>query len=247
MAAPALVHRARRTRHLLAEVDARVRAALAEDAAAYTIELNQRRKLAEELHELEARMERLVLRAPHPGVVVSLHRAEMRAETPQHGFVQFPPPEATDDFTALEGTSISAGTGILAVASPQGYYLECFVNERDVSDLSPGDRMDCMLRSGELRTLGTSVQTITPVDVKAIENVGITLADVGYIPVKPTAEGQQEPLVALFRARSAPQDEGGALLWGQTGKARIVYGRGPAGRFYFGRIVRALRLRLQRA
>ncbi len=245
MSAPALTHRAERMRHLLREVEVRLRQTLAEDAAAYTMQQRQKKQLTEELRELEARLERLVLRAPHAGVVVDLHRLETNVRTPQHGFVEFPLQHGAAYFDALVGARIDAGTGILAVASTEGYYLETFVYERDLSDLSPGDRMVCMLRSGGLETFETYVQSITPVDVKAIENVGITLADVGYIPVKPSAEGQQ-PLVTLFRVRSGPQLDEGRLLWGQTGKARIVYGRGPAGKFYFGRIVRALRLRLQR-
>ena len=102
-----------------------------------------------------------------------------------------------------------------------------------------------MLRFDPGRVFRTDVASITPVDVKTIENVGITLADVGHIPVKPAADGTSEPLVTLYMLRSKLIENRQGLAIGMTGKARITYGRGPIGSFYFGRIVRGLRLRMQ--
>lgn len=245
MSNPELVHRAEQVRHRLREAEVRLRKALVDGAAEHKMLQHQKNKLAEELQKLEKQVDRLVLRAPHDGVVVNLQRAEIQARSSTHQFASFPPKDAVGDLKAFEDTTVAAGTGILGVAATERFYFETFVYEHDVSYLSSHDPMVCMLLSGPLQEFELRVQAVTPVDVKTIENMGITLADVGYIPVRPSQEGGQEPLVTLYRVRSRPvRDE--RLRWGQTGKARITYGRGPMGKFFFGRLVRALRLRLQR-
>jgi len=245
MSNPALTQGIIRMKALIAETDARIRGALALDAAGYQMQLRQKKKLVEELKELEEKAERLVVRAPREGTVVDLHALEVRAARPQHGFVQFPDADDVADLSHFEGMTVPAGTGILGVAAPGGIRFETFVYEHDISSLSPGDEMVCMLASAPSRLYTSYVRSVTPVDVKAIENVGITLADVGYIPVKPTPDGRSEPLITLFVVRSQLLADEEELPWGLTGKALITYGRGPAGAFFFGRLVRALKLRLQ--
>ena len=147
----------------------------------------------------------------------------------------------------FDGVTVSAGMGILGVAATDKFFFDTFVYEHDVSYLSPGDNMVCVLRSHPLGEFKSSIHFMMPVDVRFIENVGVTLADVGHIPVKPTADGRREPLVTLYLVRSESLQGSQELSWGLTGKASITYGAGPVGTFYFNRIVRALRLRLQRA
>lgn len=243
---PTLVYRARQVTERLKEIDARLRRDLVADAAGYDMQLRHRTKFEEELKQLQEQIERLVLRAPYQGVVVNLHYLEVRAPVSQHGFAQFPDQDHALDLSHFEGTTVAAGTGILGVVAAQGVLFETFVYEHDISSLSLGDKMVCMLASHPSRLFTSRIESITPVDVKAIENVGITLADVGYIPVKPSADGRQEPLITLYMVRSELQANEENLQWGLTGKAQITYGAGPMGSFGLGRIVRALRLRLQR-
>jgi hypothetical protein len=247
IANPDLVTRIELLRHSLAELDVRLRGALADRAAEYRIYLRDREILASELEHRQEQLLRLRLRAPHAGVVLVPHGVEIRAVAPQHEFAEFPRGEHEMLLRNWEGTTVSAGVGLVAVAATEGFAVEAFVGENDVSSISPGDSMVCMLRSYRPESLETHIGAVLPVDVKSIENVGITLADVGNIPVRPSASGQQEPLVTLYRVRSAPQPPGEGYYWGQTGKARIKFGRGPMGSFYMGRLLRSVRLRLQRA
>ncbi len=242
---PDLVYRAQEVAEEIKAVQARLARALVADPAGYEMQLRQKKKLVEELEELEELIARLVLRAPHGGVLVALHLAEIKLTPSQHAFVQFPNPDDRADLRQFEGTTVAPGTGILGVASTGEFLFETFVYEHDISSLSVGDEMVCMLAADPSREFKSRVLSITPVDVKAIENVGITLADVGYIPVKPSPDGRQEPLITIFMVRSLLQENTENLQWGLTGKAQMTYGAGPMGSFFFGRIVRALRLRLQ--
>jgi len=246
MKRPELLYRAEQLKAFIKQLDVRIRRALAANASGYEIQLREKRKLTDELARVEEQIERLVLRAPHDGVVVDLHRVEMRASAPQHGFAGFPDEDYAAELTRFEGTTLAAGTGILGVADSSGFLFETFVYEHDVANLSLSDPMTCLLPSQPEKEFESRVHSMVPVDVKAIENVGITLADVGYIPVKPTADGRQEPLVAIYRVRSNLMENKQHLRWGLTGKALITYGSGPMGSYYFDRMVRALRLRLQR-
>ncbi len=242
---PDLVYRAQEVAEEIEAVKARLARALVADPAGYKVQLRQKKKLVEELEELEELIARLVLRAPDGGVIVDLHLVEIKPSPAQHAFVQFPNPDDRADLRQFEGTTVAPGTGILGVASTGGFLFETFVYEHDISSLSVGDEMVCMLAADPSQEFKSRVQSIRPVDVKAIENVGITLADVGYIPVKPSPDGRQEPLITIFMVRSLLQENTENLQWGLTGKAQMTYGAGPMGSFFFGRIVRALRLRLQ--
>ncbi|MFO8008912.1 MAG: hypothetical protein R6V05_14385, partial [Candidatus Brocadiia bacterium] len=180
-----LSRKAEQTRHRLAEVEVRLRSALAQDAALYRMLGRQAESLRQELQELQERLGRLTLKAPHDGVAVNLHWLEAEVAAPQHDFVQFPPPDAEWTPAAWEGMYVPAGTGLVGVAGEGGFHFETFVSENDVSYLSTGDSLACMVRSAGLVSFDSQVKLITPVDVRTIENLGITLADVGYIPVKP--------------------------------------------------------------
>jgi hypothetical protein len=138
-----------------------------------------------------------------------------------------------------------AGTGLLGVVDAKGFRFDAFIYEHDVNHLSHSGTLVCKLRAFPSREFESSIRAMVPVDVKHIENVGITLADVGYIPVKPSPDGRNEPLVTLYVVRSARLTDEAAIRWGLTGKARITYGAGPMGSYHFQRIVRGLRLRLQ--
>jgi len=245
MSNPELALLAEKTREEIKEADARMRSVLAEDAADYNMQRRQKRKLTEELAELERKILTLEVRAPIAGVVVRLHRQEVRASTSRHDFVQFPEEGPATDIDQLKGATVAAGTGLLGIAANDRLLVEAFAYEHDVSSLSPGLEMVCMLRGSPATLCESRVRAIIPVDVKTIANVGITLADVGYIPVKPAADGTSEPLVTLYVVSSRFHEPGPGLRLGQTGKAKITYGSGPVGRFLFKRIVRALRLRLQ--
>jgi len=245
MVNPELRHRAAQVRALISETDARLRKALATDPTEYKILQGTHETLTEELNQLEKDIGRLTLRAPQDGIVVNLHHLEIKAAAQQHDFLLFPKEDAWSELADFAGTYLAAGTGILGVSSTGGIEFETFVNEHDMSELQPGNSMVFTLRSSPLAEFESQVRSMIPVDVKAIENVGITLADVGYIPVKPTADGRKEPLVTLYLVRSALVQNDQPLQWGLTGKARITYGSGPMGSFHFGRIVRGLKLRLQ--
>ena len=240
-----LVHLAARTRAEIEQVNARIRRALAEDAADYEMELRRKRKLAEQLEELQEQIRSLDVRAPSDGVVVGLHYQEKHALKPQHGFVEFPEADSEGSPDCIEGATVEAGRGLLGVADISSLRFEAFAYEHDISSLSRGLAMSCVLRGRPDRVMESQIGVIVPVDVKDIENVGITLADVGYIPVKPAADGTSTPLVTLYVVRGEAPARDAGLRPGQTGKARITYGSGPAGSFYFRRIVRAIRLRLQ--
>ncbi len=245
MTDPNLELQAEMLRHSLAEVNARMREALVDDPAGHAIQVRYKAVLTDQLRQVESDIERLTLRAEHAGVVVGLRQQEIRAAAPQHQFVEYPSPDYDTDLSALESVSIAAGTGVMAVAATEGYRFETFVYEHDLSKLTPGNRMVCRLRALPSQDFESQVRVMTPVDVKEIENVGITLADVGYIPVKPGPDGRNKPLVTLYLLRSAMVDPKTRLDWGMTGKARITYGSGPMGSYHFGRIVSGLRLRLQ--
>jgi putative peptide zinc metalloprotease protein len=241
-----LPSRAEQVREQIRATDARLARALASDPANYEIQRTHRKALTEELDQLEKDISRLTLLAPMDGVVVNLHLLEAKTTGVDRGLVQPPEGDAEADLERFEGMTVAAGTGILGVADPEGFLFEAFVYEHDVSHLVAGNPMTCLLRSDPATEFKTHVRSMTPVDVKTIENVGITLADVGYIPVKPSASGQQEPLVTLYLVRSELVPAPVRLPWGLTGKARMTYGAGPAGAFYFDNVVRALRLRLQK-
>mgnify|MGYP006279128199 CR=1 FL=1 len=247
MSNPDLRHRAEQTRAKIREVEAKLRSALAEDAAAYQIQLKEKKKLQERLEELEKKLKRLELRAPTDGMVVDLHQQEINANSSIHQFVQNPHQDSKASLDRLEGTWMNSGTGLLGVAAKGDLRFEAFAYEHDISSLSPGLDMKCMLRNCPNRTFKTNISEIVPVDVKKIENVGITLADVGYIPVKPSQEGggSQKPLVTLYVVRGRVGMKECKASLGQTGKARIQYGSGPLGSFYFHRLVRAIKLRMQ--
>jgi len=245
MVNPDLTFRARMLRARIAEMDARMARALVADPAAYENRKRDKKTYAEQLRKLEDDIARLTVRAPSDGVVVNVHRLEMKATQAEHQFVPFPDADPEADVCRLQGMTVLPGTGLLGVASTEGFRLDTFVYEHDVSLLRVGHPMVGVLRAHPFDEFETSVGLMNPVDVKEIENVGITLADVGYIPVKPSETGQQKPLVTLYMVRSQRIEHDEQLPWGLTGKARVTYGRGPVGRFYFSRIVRGLRLRMQ--
>ena len=248
MSNPDLRYQAEQTRAKIREVEAQLRSALAEDAAAYQIQLKEKKKLTERLEELEKKIKRLELRAPTDGIIVDLHQQEIGAQNSMHQFVQNPYQDKKASLTRLEGTWMKPGTGLVGVANRKELRFEAFAYEHDISSLSPGLDMKCMLRNCPDKIFETNITAIVPVDVKKIENVGITLADVGYIPVQPSQQGgggSQKPLVTLYVVRSRVPGEKCKASLGQTGKARIRYGSGPMGSFYFQRLVRAIKLRLQ--
>ena len=52
--------------------------------------------------------------------------------------------------------------------------------------------------------------------------------------------------MTLYVAEAAVPQDDASLIWGLTGKASITYGRGPLGPHYVGKIIAAMKLRLQR-
>jgi putative peptide zinc metalloprotease protein len=243
---PRLLHRVEQVEEELAAARVRLRKTLDEAPAEHKIYEQEEEKLKKELADLQKKVERLTVRAPHDGTVVNVHRLEMKNASPQQDFVEFPTQDASRELSEFAGLTLEAGTGLMAVASAGSIRFQSYVYEYDMSFLSPGDRIKCVLRNLPLKTFESRVEGVRPVDVKSIENVGITLADVGHIPVKPTREGRQKPLVTLYRLRTELESNTSELPVGLTGKARVIYGRGPAGHFFFRQIVRALRLRLQK-
>jgi len=240
-----LAFRAAQLREQVAGIEARLRSALATHAADYRMQAMLKQKLEDELKQVQDQIARLVLRAPHEGVLVNLHRAEVGAATPRHRFVPFLEGDYDAGLSRFVGMQLSPGTGLMAVAATGKVVLKTFVYEYDVNSLKMGDPMVCVLSSDPLTELRSSVAGIDPVDVKVIENVGITLADMGYIPVKPTQTGEQRPLKTIYEVRSAEMDSRPQFHWGLTGKAVITFGHGPVGSFFFGRLLRGLRMRLQ--
>jgi len=238
--------RAQQMRELLEEADARLRSTLDTDPASHEMLLRDKLKLAQELAQIEDVLARLTLRAPQDGVVVNVHRLERNAWPGKLGFVE-QDEDAAQDLSRFASRTLRAGTGLMGVATTGVFVFETFVQEHDITYLAEGDRLECMLYSQPGRVFESRIAAMTPVDVKTIENVGITLADVGYIPVKPGPGGQSEPLVTLYMLRGRLEENRDKLPIGVTGKAKITYGRGPVGSFFVGRVVRAIRLRLQQA
>jgi hypothetical protein len=141
---------------------------------------------------------------------------------------------------------LGEGTGLLAVARTDEAVLRAFVNERDISSLKLYQPCEYRLVSQPSVRRRSQVSSLAPVDVKSIENVGITLADIGHIPVEPSADGGKRPLVTLYVAEAALTQDDANLSWGLTGKASITYGRGPLGPHWVAKIIAAMKLRLQR-
>jgi len=243
---PILEQQAQAIRERIAESEAKIRAALATDAAEVEIQQAEKNKLTAELAQIEDKIASLCLLAPHDGVVVNLHRGEVATQAPQHMRVVFPPADPDVDMKQFEGMHLSEGTGLLAVASMDDAVLRAFVYERDVSSLALRQPCEYRLVSQPSALRRTQVTSLAPVDVKTIENVGITLADIGYIPVEPSADGGNRPLVTLYVAEAPVAQDDTNLSWGLTGKASITYGGGPLGPHYVGKIIAAIKLRLQR-
>ncbi len=243
---PAMISRALKLRELLKLCETRMRAALAKNVADFEVQCNEKDKLVAELQQLEDKIARFTLVAPHKGVVVNLQRSEIGAFPPQHTRVQFPPADHEVDMSHFEGMQVAEGTGLLGIFRMEQPMLKAFVYERDVSFLSPGAPLTFKLVSQPDKLFRSRVESLTPVDVKTIENVGITLADIGYIPVKPGPHGEQQPLVTLYVAEARLQGERPELKWGFTGKAQIVYGQGPLGPYFANKVVRTIKLKLQR-
>ncbi len=244
---PELAKMIAKTQAEIRAADARLRRTLNTSAAEYGMELRKKSQIEDRLRELQKRVERLELRAPIDGVVVGLHAEERGALSSPHGFVSDTEMDGYPELDTLEGATIEAGTGLFGVADVSRTVLDVFVYERDVTQLNRGLPMSVALRAHPHRPFESEVRAILPVDVKTLENVGITLEDVGYVPVKPTPEGKRQPLVTLYMVRAPVPAERPALKIGQTGKARITYDSGPMGPYYINRIVRAIRLRLQEA
>ena len=243
---PDVRYRAEQVAELIKRTDALLRLALDSDAADYAMLARQNEKLVEELTQLKDKIARFVIRAPHDGIVVNVRRREAGGRDSRYLLFEFPAAEAAASLSHFKDTTVSAGTGLLRVARTDAFYFQLFVYEHDYSYLNLGDPIECKLAYAPSGTFTSQVRSIAPVDVKDIENVGITLADIGYIPVKPTASGEKQPLIPVYEVRSRIAQNSRGLMSGTTGKARITYGRGPVGTFYLNRIVRALRLRLQK-
>ncbi len=244
---PEMISRAGRLREQIMQREVRARAALATHPADYELERTEKEKLEAELADLEKRMARFTLRAPHDGMVVDLHRSEMAVQASAHTRVPFPPPDELMELSRLEGLRLAEGTGLLAVAVQDRPVLRAFVRQQDVSFLSTGDPLECRLAAEPSRLLRSRIRSLTPVDVKTIKNVGLTLADIGEIPVKDARSGSgKQPLSRLYIAEAEVQEGTTGLTWGLTGKASITYGRGSVGLYFSEKIIRAMRLRLQK-
>jgi putative peptide zinc metalloprotease protein len=255
---PELEIRCHQLRALIEETEGRMRFALGRQPAVYAMELREKKKLQEELGKLREDIERLTLRASHDGRIINVHNAEVKASFGRHGFVPFPRKDVPLALNDFQGMTVSPGTGLVAVADTSGYRFESYVYEYNLSDISIGDPIFSVVRGIPEMVYESRVKDISAVDVRSIENIGITLADVGYIPVEPDESGEKKPLVTLYKVRSRLLSKGtseagqsattgkGQLEVGMTGKARIQYGRGPMGRYFFKRILMGLRLRLQK-
>ena len=242
---PELRRKLQRTREKLREVRAEIRMTLNTNMAKYLLKQSKKRKLKASLKELKSRVDNLILRAPHEGTIVNVHQQEMKMSSPQHRFVRFSTSAAEKTPQSLRNMTAKTGLGILAVARTSSPVLKTFVPEHKVSKISTGDSVRAMLRDRVSTIVETRVQSISSVDVKTIENIGITLADVGYIPIENTKEGEKKPLVTLY-AVHCPLQESESEFIGLTGKTNITYDSGPLGAYYFNKLVQALKLRLQK-
>jgi len=220
----------------------------------------QKAKLAEEKANLLEQKRRLVLTAPHDGVVVTVDRRHAGGTTPLLYLV--PPLSGGREAIgpgAYQGMTLKPGTAVLGIASAGDFRLEMFVyqyNEallegaREV-EVKAGSPVQAVLASHPSVVLESYVESKADVNVRDIKNVDLTLLGLGEIPVKPSSGGAMEPLKSLYLVRSAvlsvDSPAGPGLHWGVTGKANIVYGRGPVGRYFFNRVKRGLKLRMQEA
>lgn len=227
------------------------------DAAAMLRYAEDVRKAREEVVEYERRVANLEVRAPHAGVVVSVGRRDVMGVPDAHGFVK--PIQAVTSVEPADflGNTLATGTGVMMVARTDAVRLHMFVPDYDREYIRvPGDDavedgrfaeniVHVMLTSSPGDELQARVISRDEVDVKTIENVGLTLADVGWLPVERDPEtGDMKPLRTLYMVRSNVLQIDGLPL-GVTGKANILYGRGPVGSFYFNRIKRNLGMRMQ--
>jgi multidrug efflux pump subunit AcrA (membrane-fusion protein) len=228
----------------------------AHDLAARQRYDNEVRKVREEVRELEDHVARLVVKAPHDGIVVSLNRRDVHGTPTQHGFVTPLQGVVTVEPQDFVGTVVSPGTGVMAVADQETVRLDMFVPEYDrgfvrvAEETEEASPVQVLLRSLPDALIETVAATRAETDVKTIQNVGLTLADVGWLPVERGPNGELTPQRKLYLVRSALLERAalpGRVALGTTGKANIIYGRGPAGTFYARRIWRNLRMRMQAA
>ncbi|MFW5915122.1 MAG: efflux RND transporter periplasmic adaptor subunit [Planctomycetota bacterium] len=236
----------KRIRHQIAEMQVRMRQALENEPTEHAIHRQEKKQLEEELKDLEEKRERLTLRAPVDGVVMNATRLEMRPGQRRQEFVEFPGKDAARELDLIEGMQVNPGTGLVAVGDTSSVRIEAYIFEYDLPRVAPGEPLEYLLRNYPTDPIESEVDNIRAVDVQSIDNIGLTLEDIGSIPVQPTREGKREPLVTLYRLRGRLEKNERQLPVGATGKSKITYGEGPAGIYYFNQIVRALRMRMQR-
>ncbi len=240
-----LVNRYEQLTHRIDQVDARMRGALERDQAAYQMLVREKNSLENEKNEIASKIDRLTLRAPFDGVIMDVHQTEARLGADRHGFVGLNETENAIELRRFEGSVVRAGTGLMAVGNTGNGSFATYVREYDLSYIGLGDQIDCLFRFNPETRYSAVVGDISAVDVQTIENVGITLADVGFVPVEPTPDGRKRPLVTLYQVNGIPNDSANSIPVGMTGKARINYGEGPWIQFVIQRVVKGLRLRLR--
>jgi len=218
----------------------------------------------------EQRRKDLVLTAPCDGVIVPVHRFESRGMTSGHGFVS---PSIREGINLIDATDMTVpkGTGLVAIGRTSHIRIDMYVveyNEELIQDGTvaartshikegkDGSPVKIKLRAWPDKLIETHVKRVPDNESIGVPNVALTLLGQGTIAVKPPKEGVElEPLQALYVVESEPLDaetqkeltEAFGAYWGLTGKAKIVYGRGPLGTYYFNRIRRGLKLRMQQA
>ncbi len=116
--------------------------------------------------------------------------------------------------------------------------------------------MQIKLRAWPDKLIETRVARVPDNESAGVPNVALTLLGEGTIAVKPPQDGVElEPIQSLYVVESEPLDaetqkeltQAFGAYWGLTGKAKIIYDRGPLGTYYFNRIRRGLKLRMQEA
>jgi len=113
------------------------------------------------------------------------------------------------------------------------------VREDDMRRLRRDLPVEVKLSSLRRQEFKAQVVDIAPAEEERIENIGLTVADEGSVPVE-RESAEPAPLIQVYLVEAEPRQQFTGMRWGMTGKARIVYDRGPVGSYYLGKLIHKL-------
>jgi len=219
----------------LEAVRVRRRQALVEDASAYKALTLQEQEILAEIDLINKEIENGRLIAPHNGYVCNARARESAVR--QGGFTEVmlldnPLGPAPEDF---EGIRVNVGDGLMCISQrSDGNRYQILVLEDDMRKLRLNLDVRLKLAAYPDREFEAKVIDISPAEQDRIENMGLTAADEGTVPVEQSGD-EPAPLVKVYLIEAEPAQQDSGMRWGMTGIARITYNRGPVGSFYLGK------------